>query len=401
LIFVLGGAVSALISGARNLGILEVALMSQLILLSGFVAGIVRQDREHAESVLRISVFAGAALCGLKFWVTYIQYAVEGKAFSWVSPFLEFANVRFFSQYQAYTLFLVVLPMSMVQFGKGWRLLFFLVAANFWALHWMVGTRAAWLGFFVALAVVLAFMPAGRLAWLRWHAAAMLAGGLVYLAFSTFIDARGDTAPVPGMTSIVQRNDDSINERLVLARIAVGAVKNHPLFGVGPGQFGRQPYPVNAAHPHNVPLQLLSEYGLVAGAAGVWLLILLGVFAVKTLRISPPGAGDAVGVTIVAALLMGLTDSLFSGNLTMPQSQVLCCVLAGWIAGRSIPASRPFYTAGRPYRTQKLAIVAAALIAVTITTVLGLEYLPLARDLPVWLPRWNPHFWQYGRFSSW
>jgi len=401
LLFVSGGTASAVLSRAMNLGLLEVALMSQLILLTGLVAGVVRQDRAQAEAVLGISIFAGAALCGLKFWVMYIQYAFEGKAFYWISPFLDFANVRFFSQYQAYTLFLVVLPMFMVQAGKGWRLLFFLVAANFWALHWMVGTRAAWLGFFVALVAVLAFLPRGRLAWLRWHAAAMLAGGLVYYSFSTFVDTQADMAPVPGVTSIVQRDERSINERIALARIALDAVRSHPLLGVGPGQFGLQPYPVNAAHPHNVPLQLLSEYGLIAGTAGIWLGILLCVFAVKTLRMPASGAADPVGATIVAALLTGLTDSLFSGNLIMPQSQVLCCVLAGWIAGRSLPARHAWYTAGHVYRAQRLAIVSAGLFAVAITTILALDYLPLARELPVWLPRWNPHFWQYGRFSNW
>ena len=41
------------------------------------------------------------------------------------------------------------------------------------------------------------------------------------------------------------------------------------------------------------------------------------------------------------------------------------------------------------------------ILAVAITTVLSLEYLPMARGIPVWLPTWNPHFWQYGRFSDW
>jgi len=87
--------------------------------------------------------------------------------------------------------------------------------------------------------------------------------------------------------------------------------------------------------------------------------------------------------------------------LIMPQSQVLFFVLAGWIVGRCFLVSRPIYTAGTLYRSQKLVIVSAGLFAAAITTVLALEYLPLARELPVWLPRWNPHFWQYGRVYNW
>lgn len=401
LLFVLGGTASALVSSALNLGLLEVALMSQLILLTGLVVGFVRQERDQADVVFGVCILAGAMLCGLKFWVTYIQYAYEGKGFSWIAPFLEFANVRFFSQYQAYTLFLVVLPIFMLKAGRGSRILFFLVAANFWALHWMVGTRAAWVGYFVALTTVLTFMPAGRLAWLRWQVALLLAGGIIHFSFSTLIDLQAVTAPVPGMASMVERDEGSINERMALARVARDAIEKHPLTGLGPGQFGLQPYPVNAAHPHNVPLQFLAEYGLIAGTAGIWLAGLCCVFAVKSLRQAPSRATDRVGATIVAALLMGLTDSLFSGNLIMPQSQILCFVLAGWVAGRSLPAARPVYIAAPVYRLKRLAVVAAGLSAAGITTVLALEYLPLARDLPIWLPRWNPHFWQYGRFYNW
>ena len=105
-----------------------------------------------------------------------------------MSPFLEFANVRFFSQYQAYALFLTVIPMFIPNISRGWRLLFFVVAANFWALHWMVGTRAAWLGLFVAVALVTGFLvQKEKLTWLRWHAAAILAGAIIYLVFSHFV----------------------------------------------------------------------------------------------------------------------------------------------------------------------------------------------------------------------
>lgn len=396
-----GGAIAAVVSRAVNLGLLEIALTAQLIILFGVVACAVREGRVQAETALAVSVFAGAALCGLKFWVIYILYAFEGKAFPWVSPFLEFANVRFFSQYQAYALFLTVIPMFIPNISRGWRLLFFVVAANFWALHWMVGTRAAWLGLFVAVALVPGFLPKGKLTWLWWHAAAILAGAIIYLVFSHFVYVLSDTAPVPGVDSIFERGPGSIGERIALARTALHFVQEHPLLGVGPGQFGLQPYSMNAAHPHNVPLQLLAEYGLIAGTAGIWLGALLSIFAIRTLREQASGATDAIGASLVAALLMGMTDSLFSGNLIMPQSQVLFCVIAGWIVGRSLPAETALYAEAGAYRMHRFAIVSTGLVAVAITMILALEYLPLARDLPVWLPRWNPHFWQYGRFYNW
>jgi hypothetical protein len=105
-------------------------------------------------------------------------------------------------------------------------------------------------------------------------------------------------------------------------------------------------------------------------------------------------------ISLVAALAMGLTDSLFSGNLIMPHSQMMFGVLAGWILGHTLPAPSGVYR-DSAFRTLRFAVVAIAVLAVGITTVLALEYLPLVRDIPPWQFTWNPHFWQYGRFSNW
>ena len=127
---------------------------------------------------------------------------------------------------------------------------------------------------------------------------------------------------------------------------------------------------------------------------------MLAVYAVRNLS-KAPGQSTVLDVSLVAALTMGLTDSLFSGNLIMPHSQMLFGVLAGWIIGRTVRAPSGLYKEASGFKTLRFTIVSIAILAVAITTILGLEYLPLARGIPVWLLTWNPHFWQYGRFSAW
>jgi O-antigen ligase len=400
LVLFAGGALSAAFSKAAHFGSMEVALTVQLVMLVLITSAAVRENTDQADKLLSVAIFAGAALCVLKFWVIYLLFAAEGKAFTWDSPFLDFANVRFFSQYQAYTLLLVILPGITRGLGKYARWLTLFVAANFWALHWMVGTRAAWIGLIVGASVVAVFARQHRRLWLREQSLVGLAGGAIFLAHSAVVEMLPKLVPVPGIQSIVARGSDSINERLDLARNAVRFMMQHPLTGVGPGQFGLQDYSTFAAHPHNVPLQLLSEYGLPAGLAGIALLLMLALFALKSLR-TAAGQSSFVQVTLAAALAMGLTDSLFSGNLIMPHSQMLFAVLAGWIIGRTRRAPSGIYEKSAAFRTQRFAIVSIAILAATTTTIIGLEYLPIARDLPVWLPTWNPHFWQYGRFSAW
>lgn len=395
------GACSTLASPAWKLGGLEIGLAAELFVLFLVVAAIARARGTEVDVALTMAIFCGAALCSVKFWLIYGLYAFEGKYFSWISPFLDFANVRFFSQYQAYCLFLVGLPWATQRAGRLTKALLLLVAANFWALHWMVGTRAVWLGLVVSVAVVAAFKAGHRWRWLRAHAVAAALGGVIYLVFSGVVQHTAEVKSVFGIESIVRRDNRSIDERLALARQAVQAVREHPLFGVGPGQFGLQPYPMNAAHPHNVPLQLLSEYGLPGGIAAIAVLAALALFAVRTLRLPEQTGSEVLAPSLVAALLTGMVDAMLSGNLIMPHSQVLFCVVAGWIVGRlSITKAQPYAEAGL-FRSVRLSLVAGGALAAAVTTVLAMEYLPLARNLPIWMFKWNPHFWNYGRFMGW
>src|SRR5258706_5935761 len=221
LVLLAGGALSVAFSDGPHLGSMEVALLAQLVVLMLMVSAAVRENRHQADKVLAVAIFAGAALCVLKFWVTYLLYAFEGKIFPWDSPFLEFANVRFFSQYQSYTLLLMILPGLLPGLTRSARVLLFLVSANFWALHWMVGTRAAWVGLMVGCALVLVFARHGRIAWLRRQLPVALAGAAIFLAHSQIVATLPRLEPVPGIQSIVDRGQDSINVRLELAQHAL------------------------------------------------------------------------------------------------------------------------------------------------------------------------------------
>ena len=326
---------------------------------------------------------------------------VAGNTFSWVSPFLDFANVRFFGQYQAYALLLITLPIKFLGLTRSWRGIVYLIAANFWALQWMLGSRAVWVGFAVAVILIAVFMRKGRMRWLAEQSAMALAGGVFYIVFSTFLLSTPNATPIPVVNSILERGEESSSERITLAKAAIGLIAEHPLAGVGPGQFGLHYSATNAAHPHNTPLQLLAEYGLIAGMAGVALGIVLVVFAVRQLRDRTSQGPDEVTATLAAALIMGLVDSIFSGNLVMPHSQVLLCVIAGWLIARAdFAISRPLEPVAR-VQILRTGLVGVAMLAVLTTTILTIEYLNVIRDMPYPLALRVPSFWQYGRFTAW
>ena len=185
-----------------------------------------------------------------------------------------------------------------------------------------------------------------------------------------------------------------------MGKAALRMIAEHPLLGVGPGQFGLHYSATRAAHPHNTPLQLLSEYGLIAGTSGIALGIGLLVFAIRELRKRTLEKADMVAAGLTAAVTMGLVDSLFSGNLIMPHSQVLLCVIAGWIAGRSNGAQRPAATASQ-YSVLRTSLVGVAMLAALSTLILTVEYLDVIREMRYPPELRIPSFWQYGRFTDW
>lgn len=403
-ILLAGGTLSALNSGSVRFGALEMALTAQLVALFLVLSTTVRIETHKTEIALAIALSTGATLLILKFWTTYVLYALESKDFPWLSPFLDFANVRFFSQYQAYSLPLILLPTFLLNLKKCWRVLLYIVAINSWALQWIVSTRAVWTGFALAVLSVLFFAREGRMTWLRAQLISVLAGGVVFLIFSGVIASLPSATLVPdNVGALIERGSESIWVRIALWRSALDFILAHPLLGVGPGQFGLQHYPMYAAHPHNFPLQMLSEYGLIAGLAGIALMALLVILAVKVLRVGSSSAPDMAGKSVAAAVIMGLTDSLFSGNQIMPHSQILLCVLAGLLVGRNATHS-PDVSLKRQngsYPMLKLTFVVIALLALVTTTILGTAYLRTVKDVGPNVLRGNPHFWNYGRFNAW
>lgn len=105
-----------------------------------------------------------------------------------------------------------------------------------------------------------------------------------------------------------------------------------PWLGQGPMHYAHVPN-IEAAHPHNIYLQLLAEWGGV-----VFGIVLAGVLAgltrfIRVLR-RPDGQKQPAGRGLVGACLLGgcvafLVDGCFSGNFVMPVSQVWIAVLCG------------------------------------------------------------------------
>jgi len=111
-----------------------------------------------------------------------------------------------------------------------------------------------------------------------------------------------------------------------------------PWFGFGPGNYGQtfpehrtrlQAVKVETVHPHNEPLELLTEYGLVGAGLFLGALVNLCVALVRLIKTSSRPYHALPAAALLAALAGTLVHGLFDFELRIFPNAVMLAVLAG------------------------------------------------------------------------
>ena len=248
---------------------------------------------------------------------------------------------------------------------------------------WMLCMVAAARGAAVALAAsVLALAFLGRAAWLRWmkfYGLSMLIGvvlvGLLFILLPDWLGATmtwenrlASSTAAPGLT-------DSPG-RMFLWTKSLEMVMDSPLLGIGPMHFAYQ-FHNEGAHPHNLVLQLMAEWGPMA------MLCFVGVLLYGYIRFGKFTAGrtkasgrehkrQMTAEGIWAVLTIIAVYALIDGLFVMPYSQMLIVLFAAWAMAivraetNVLSAAGPVPTPNRMFRAVLALALGIALISVAI-----------------------------------
>jgi len=155
----------------------------------------------------------------------------------------------------------------------------------------------------------------------------------------------------------------SDHSRLFLWKIALDQLMSSPWLGVGPMHFADY-VNLRAAHPHNIYVQVLAEYGLpLALLMFGWLMHLLWTGIRR--RQAAASQLSVWDVSVVAAVFALAIDGFFSGNFVMPVSQVWICIAIALFAGGSAGTTEPS-PAAQPIQPMAGRLVMLAFLAVQI-----------------------------------
>lgn len=388
---VLLALISALRAAMPMMALQEVALLALLCVLALSVAALATANRKAVDIALLAAFEASVLVFIVVFWMARIAAIHVNQAFEWESPFITFANVRHFSQFQAYTLPLLAVPLASARLAFRWRVAAFLVAAHWWALQFAVGTRAVWFAIALSALILAVILRREALAYLRWLGLAIAGGCLLHFALTFLV--LGDA---PGLSEIGRRGFDTSN-RTELWSTALGMVREAPWLGVGPMHFSFRNFEW-AAHPHNAFLQLAAEYGLPATAIICALTAYLLRQCARWAKASTSPDDRLLNHCLLAALLTGLADSLVSGNTLMPVAQMTVFVLIGWVVGRNANVPVPSETTAS--KTGGLAVAALSVACAVIVGSGAVRYYNYwdARQFRVPAGSSHPRYWEEGHW---
>jgi hypothetical protein len=132
----------------------------------------------------------------------------------------------------------------------------------------------------------------------------------------------------------------SSENRWVWWKEAAGAFSDRPIAGWGAGSFGvvhllYRRDRLSVSQPHSVPLQFLSETGLIGGLLAVLAFGLLLTVAVRAVRERPSGRERMVGAALLAGVVMYLVHCLYDWDWDIPAVTLAALVFLGVLCGSS------------------------------------------------------------------
>lgn len=403
------GVVSAAAAAEPMQALLEVAVHVLLAWLVTVIAASVRQQPHDASTFLLFGLALAAAIYSLGF-LGASDLAPRGQGLWNRSGWGGFTNPRFLGHLYVFTVPLAVAVSSSTRLPRLIRVLAGLVAASGW---WAMvltggrGTLVAWVVGATAAVVVLGHRGDTTRRFVFRQGAAGLGGIAAGVAtrIGLILAAGGDLT----FGAVVNRDLTTSSGRLALWDHGLGLAAENPVLGVGPGHYAHIEYlmtPTSSAHPHSLPLQFLSEWGVpvalslfAVGIASVWRLN-----RTDPVEVNLPEAGINTGLlrlAVTTSAASGLALSLVSGVGVTPTGQLLLAATLGWLIGLTSQAPNSAGKNGhRLASIAALTVVIIALLPITSTLITATPSDRLENTLRELHRNENtllqPRFWQQG-----
>ena len=368
------------------------------------VALVVAQSREAVLAPSRLASVASAVYITVILLLVGATYFV-GAHLNRAELFVGYDNYRFFNHVQSAALPLAVLAMTVAP-RRSWLhgVAWFSAIAGFALLFTVMG-RGTLVG--LAVGAVACGVLFGRTSVATLRNLGFAAGlglvlfGLLFGLLPLLTGLKPDFAE-----GYYGARMGSIEARFFLWRIALTYIEQSPWLGIGPMHYAHFINP-EAAHPHNVYLQVAAEWGVPM----LLLLVGLGYLGLRSLVVAVRACPDVrqrdCGVGLFLACVAIAVDGMFSGNFVMPVSQVWIAFTFGWamawMASQRATESAAHADGRGPFTTPQIAALGLLVSQLWLVWDVWPEVRHLDDHIQQAMERvpnatMNPRFWSHGWF---
>lgn len=413
------GIASALVAPVPRYGLLEVSHLALLFSLGLVVASVCRAfPRRYVQGLLAV-MGAGAGLYVVfVFALGYVQHVTDTLgAQLWPGGKIGYSNRRFFNHVQAWALPLLV-ALALVpslRCVKGMRAGVFVVASCWWMLLFASNGSGILLSMIVALVGVALVFRKTAWPWVRWQLAAGAAGGVLYgLLFHVIATDSSSLAKRAASKASKLETKDELG-RLINWRHAIEGLMQEPWLGLGPMHTAYYPNQLWRT-THNAVIQFFVEWGVVAGALLLGLALWgLWAWCSQSRRRVDEGTsanGAPVGeepllevarIALTGSLLAAGANTMVSGVIVTPASQVMMVLVLGGALGLHLPRHAP--SASVSISGAQWALVAFLMVgAGVLAWAAAPDAFSLSERVAAWIFKedtlWlQPRYWGQGAFG--
>ncbi|MEO6647805.1 MAG: O-antigen ligase family protein [Chitinophagaceae bacterium] len=235
---------------------------------------------------------------------------------------------------------------------KIWKYASILAIAGIEASAIISSTRSAWLAGIAVLAtsfiLMMVYLPAKRKKWitslLLCLASVVI---LVWILLKTNNKVEFSKSVHEKAVSLIRPSLDKSKStgRFVLWDKTIRLIKDHPVLGVGPGNWSIAIWAYGTdntswgygeqvpSRPHNVYLQVASETGLPGVILFISLWVLIGMMGFKTIKNSEQEDSRALSICMLSGLIAFATDNMFSFSMERIEHSMFVILMGGVITG--------------------------------------------------------------------
>jgi O-antigen ligase len=360
------GLVSVVLAPDSQVALVDYGLWLGCGALAWALASLRARAGATFDGLMLLLLLVPVLFYALGFWFRYLGFVLVGTAPDAMNLLEGFQNRRFMSQWQTPLLAagagLVLWAWPRSRWGA---LALATILAQWWCINMWTGSRSTMLGMLVAGLLSLLVYP-GRWRWLQVQTALLAAGfALYWLSVHKILGWLGLATPPlwEGRMSLAGLSNGSGRDLLWQEAWRQGVAS--PWFGSGPAHFVDS-LTADFAHPHNLVLQFLAEWGVVAALLVLALLLIWVRHGWRSLRCAPGPLALGLDGAVAASVAHAMTDGIH----VMPLGQLAVAVFMGWLFGVVAPPASQSVQVGAPQpawlaRPLALLVVAAMLTALS------------------------------------